>query len=274
LIVSRGRAARPCLLGAAVIACACAADREPVADETTIDMRACVAAVATSSGSNAAACPAFLFSTVTDAWQSCREAGGRLAPVEPASVWSFDLNGDSRPEHAFEIDDVVYCEQAWSLFSCGSLGCPKGLYAERDGAWQFIGSISASSRDAIEVTDTVHADGYHDFSVGCGTDQECVENWHYLWRDGFYEATSVDVRGYRVAFADSVHGLYPLVEDTTLLATPTTAGPPLDRYGAGTEVAIIGTAEASAYFYVSPCNACVSGFVPTSALPPLRAEQP
>jgi hypothetical protein len=260
------------MLGLAALVGACAGQPEPLATTTAVDAGSCVADAAASGGSNAAPCPAFLAQTVTDAWQLCRDAGGTLLPIESATVWTFDVNGDKRPEHAFEIGDVVRCDGAPSAFSCGSLGCPKGLYGEVAGAWRPIGALSASSRDSIELTATVHADGYRDLTIGCDPALACVERWQYLWRDGFYEADSVDVRGHRVAFADSVHGLYALVTDTTLLATPMAAGPALERYAAGTEVAIIGTAESGDHYYVSPCNACESGFVPASALPPLGAE--
>ena len=88
----------------------------------------------------------------------------------------------------------------------------------------------------------------------------------------YYEAASVEVRGYPVDFANSVHGLHALVADTTLLATPRADGAALERHSAGTEVDIIGTAEAADYYYVSPCNACASGFVPRTALPPLLRQ--
>jgi len=40
----------------------------------------------------------------------------------------------------------------------------------------------------------------------------------------------------------------------------------INRYDAGTEVAIVGTAYGAGYYYVSPCNACESGLVPKSAV--------
>jgi hypothetical protein len=40
----------------------------------------------------------------------------------------------------------------------------------------------------------------------------------------------------------------------------------IKHYDANTEVAIVGTAEQADYYYVSPCNACESGFVPKSAI--------
>lgn len=271
LAAYRGTAAKfgvAARLGLICLAAACAADRETVADIANLDMDACFAAIATGGDADAAACPSFLMQTAIDAGQACRDAGGLVGAIESADIWSIDVNGDGQPEHAFGIEDVVYCEGAASVFSCGSLGCPKGLYGMRAGAWQFIGSVSASSREAIAVSDTVREDGYRDLVVGCGAGEECAALWRYEWRNGSYEPMSAEVRGHRVEFAESVHGLFALAADATLLATPAADGEPLDRYAAGTEVAIIGTA--GEYYYVSPCNACESGFVAAALIPGAR----
>ena len=53
---------------------------------------------------------------------------------------------------------------------------------------------------------------------------------------------------------------------TTVLAAPSAGARDVGQYDAGIEVAIIGTAERADYYYVSPCNACESGFVPKSAV--------
>jgi hypothetical protein len=261
------RLKRTCLTAVAAVAAACAADREPFAETANLDMDACLAAIATGEDVNPADCPSFLMATALDASQLCRDVGGTIGAIEAADIWSIDVNGDDRPEHAFAIDDVVYCEGAASVFSCGSLGCPKGLYGERDGIWRLIGSLSAYARDDVGLADAVHEDGYRDLVVGCSTDENCVR-WTYAWREGSYEADHADVRGYRVEHAASVHGLFALAADTPLLATPSADGEPLDRYAAGTEVAIIGTA--GDYYYVSPCNACESGFVAAALIPSAR----
>lgn len=255
-------------LGILILLSACSADRETVADAPRLDMDACFAAIAAAGDADAAACPSFLMTTAIDASRLCREADGVIGPIEAADIWSLDVNGDGRPEHAFAIDDVVYCEGAPGLFSCGSLGCPKALYGERDGAWRPLGAISASSREAIVVTDVAGPDGYRDLILGCDPGEECPVRWRHVWRDGSYEPGSGEVRGHVVDYAGSVHGLFALAADTTLLATPAADGEPLDRYAAGVEVAIIGTA--GAYYYVSPCNACESGFVPAAAIPSAR----
>jgi len=81
-----------------------------------------------------------------------------------------------------------------------------------------------------------------------------------------YEATRVDVRGTRVDVAGSIRGLYELSAATTLRAQPSSRAAEMGHYDAGTEVAILGTAAGGDYFYVSPCNACDSGFAPRAAL--------
>ena len=80
-----------------------------------------------------------------------------------------------------------------------------------------------------------------------------------------YEATRIDVRGTRVDVAGSIRGLYELSAATTLELSLRHEQP---RWAlrSGTEVAILGTAAGGDYFYVSPCNACDSGFAPRAAL--------
>lgn len=71
------------------------------------------------------------------------------------------------------------------------------------------------------------------------------------------------MRGFRVDVASSVHGLYGLTGNTAVLATPTADSKVLGSYGPETEVAIIGQSKD---YYVSPCNACESGFVRKSSV--------
>lgn len=264
-------AARAAVLGALILAAACTTERGPASTDAILDVDACFSAIAAGGDADSAACPSFLMAAASDAAALCRDAGGVVSPNEAPDIWNFDVNGDNRPEHALTTGDVAWCEGAPSAFSCGSLGCPKGLYGERDGEWRLLGSISAGSRDAITVTDTVRADGYRDLVVACGAGEDCVERWHYVWQGGAYEPVDGDVRGHRVLLAESVHGLFALAADTTVLATPTPDGATLDGYAAGTEVAIVGTTVDGSYFYVSPCNACASGFVPATLIPTARS---
>jgi hypothetical protein len=74
------------------------------------------------------------------------------------------------------------------------------------------------------------------------------------------------VRGFWVDVSDVVHGLRTLAREAAVLATPVPHGEVLNRYLAGTEFAIIGRARGAPYYYVSPCNACESGFIAEAAL--------
>lgn len=215
-------------------------------------------------GSDPLRCPAPLRTALREAATTCRDAGGTLVGADAGTVWSLDVDGDGRQELLFELDGNVTCEGAWSVFSCGSLGCPKTLYGLRDRSWAPIGEIFSRAPELITLEDGERG-GYRALDV-CG-DVDCGERWTYEWRDERYEQIVVDVRGTRVEFESSVHGLYPLAAATVVRAAPTPNAEELGRYDAGTSVAIVGTAAAEGYYYVSPCNACASGFVPRSALP-------
>jgi hypothetical protein len=201
---------------------------------------------------------------VAEADAQCREAGGTLEGAAEGNVWAIDVNGDGRSELALELDGTVTCTDAWSVFSCGSLGCPKTLYELRGGAWTGVGSIFASWPEQVELGASRSADGYRALEV-CPRDA-CPERWTYEWQGESYEATRIEVRNTRVDLASTVQGLHSLAAETTVRATPRANGADVGRYGAGTSVAIIGTAEDGAWYYVSPCNACDSGFVPRSAV--------
>ena len=62
----------------------------------------------------------------------------RVATIVASSLTSVspDVTPRAFNRQVFEFNDVVYCENAWSAFECGSRGCPKVLYGERDGAWR------------------------------------------------------------------------------------------------------------------------------------------
>jgi hypothetical protein len=252
--------------GLAIAAVGCAAESEPVSPELAADVPVAQCLELLASGREPSACPGFLTGPLTDAVQLCREVGGRPIAIEPPTIWAIDVNSDGRQEYAFELDGVVGCENAWSVYSCGSLGCPKALYEERDGAWQFIGALHASTPESLVLDTSTATAGYHPFYIGCAPGASCEASSQYAWRDGRYESTAVIVRGHRVETERSVHGLYALLAETAVLAEPAAGASALDTYAPGTEVAIIGTAEAAAYYYVSPCNACMSGFIPTTAV--------
>ncbi len=211
-----------------------------------------------------ASCPAYLVEAVKGAAQMCREAEGQPVGISPASIWSLDVNGDGRLEYLYEIGAIVGCMNAASIFSCGSLGCPQLLVQEQKGAWVVISGIGASDPGAIEVLPAGTASGYREIKVNCADgDPPCAQSVFYQWNGQAYDSSAMDVRGFRVDVAGSVHGLYGLTGNTAVLATPTADGKVLGSYGPETEVAIIGQSKD---YYVSPCNACESGFVRKSSV--------
>jgi hypothetical protein len=253
-------------LGSLLVACGGAAEPVQATLATGLSPAYCVEAIESGSTPNAGRCPGFLFAAVTGARDICREVGGTLVGAAEASIWAVDVNGDAKPEFVYEHDGNVTCEEAYSVFSCGSLGCPKVLMEHFNGEWREIAGIFfAYEPQQLEVLDAA-ADGYHTLRVGCGGTEPCPEQWLYEWLGTAYDRTRAEVRGHGVDLASSIHGLYPFVAQTRVLATPTAGAEQLGTYEAGTEVAIVGTAETADYYYVSPCNACDSGFVPKAAV--------
>jgi hypothetical protein len=222
----------------------------------------CVAALASGTPPDAVRCPAFLRSAVADARAMCTEAGGKLEGAEQAEVWQLDVDDDGRNEVAFEPNGNVTCVDAYSLFECGSLGCPKTLYAERNGTWEPIADLFAFGPEGVDITE--QSAGGHRTLRACSNGPPCVEFWYYEWLGKQYERTRLDVRGFTVDFANTNHGLHSLIAATDVKAAPTAQAESIGHYEAGTDVAVIGTA--GGFYYVSPCNACQSGFVPTSAV--------
>lgn len=108
------------------------------------------------------------------------------------------------------------CPGALSLFSCGSLGCPKNLYELRAGTWTTIASLSTDTPELIELG-ARGASGYRMLTV-CGL-EECAERWTYEWRGSSYDSTRLEVRGIGVDFGGP-HGLYPFVAATTVRGSP------------------------------------------------------
>lgn len=217
-----------------------------------------------------AQCPGFLIEPLKQARQTCTDSGGQLLATPASNVWTIDVDGDAAPEYLFEYDGNVSCENAWSVFECGSLGCAKALYRKYAGAWRAIAEIWADSPEAIEILDARADQTYRDLRIGCAGEDPCNEYWYSQWTGEKYERTYLEVRGHRVEFEKSIHGLYGLVGEIDVLATPTAGAAVVGHYGADTEVAIVGTVAAADYYYVSPCNACESGFVPKAAVRALQ----
>lgn len=206
--------------------------------------------------------PEFVADALREAERTCVGAGGVLHPAKKPALHAIDVNGDGLPEYTFDLEASVSCEGAWSIFSCGSLGCPKALFEQRGGKWRDIGGIYVSEPETIELGPDARG-GYRDLIVTNASH----ERWHYEWQGRAYERTFVDVRGFRVEFARSDHGLRQLNVSADLLETPESGGRVIERLEIPTEIAVIGTTEGG-YFYVSPCNACESGFLREAVLDP------
>jgi hypothetical protein len=254
------------LLGIVVLSAARGGAAQPVRATlmTSVSPAHCVQAQNAGTAADPIRCPRPLRAAIEEAARICREVGGTLSGTREGNVWSIDVNGDERQELLFELDGNVQCEGAYSVFSCGSLGCPKSLYELRDGQWTAIGDIYAGVPEELTLAATAASDGHRTLEV-CAK-ENCTERWFYEWLGTTYGSTRLEVRGAGVDVAGSIHGLHPLSSATTLRATPAANAGDVGRYDAGTDVAIIGTAESGDHYYVSPCNACESGFVPRSAV--------
>ncbi len=248
-----------------LVACSAPGQPQHPTLATGLSPASCVAALAGGTQPDAARCPAFLRSVVAEARAMCTEAGGKLEGAEQAEVWQLDVDDDGRNEVAFEPNGNVTCVDAYSLFECGSLGCPKTLYAQHDGEWQAIAALYAYGPEGVDITD--QRMGGHRTLRACSEGPPCVEFWYHEWRGEAYDQTRAEVRGFAVELANEARGLRGLVAATDVKATPAAQSESVGHYEADTEIAVIGKA-AGGFYYVSPCNACPSGFVPASAVRP------
>ncbi len=255
-------------IGATVLLAACSGHAEPTAATLAAGLSPahCVAAIEAQTPPDAARCPSFLFTAVNEARNVCREVGGTLVGADGSAVWTLDVNRDAAAEFVYEHDGNVFCEGAYSVFSCGSLGCPKSVYENRGGAWQEIAGIFFAYEPAqLVVLDAAPGD-YAPLRVGCAAAEPCAEQWFFDWNGSSYERTRVAVRGFDVDLVETINGLYPLATAIDIRATPEPGAASVGRYEAGTDVAIVGTAATREHYYVSACNACDRGFVPRAAV--------
>jgi hypothetical protein len=211
-----------------------------------ISIAHCLDVIDTNVARDAARCPEFLIAPLAEAKQTCIDVGGELKAGPTSDVWSLDADGDGQPEYAFELANNAYCDGAASVFDCGSLGCAKTLYRGTTP----IGQISAMSPELIEVVSG-------ELRIHC--EPPCVQTSVLQWKNDRYTLTHMDVRGHRVEVESSPHGLFGLMKAVDLLVEPRAGAASAGHYEAGTDVAVIGTS--GDYYYVSPCNACESGFV-------------
>ncbi len=231
---------------------------------TTLDLAHCFEVAMGKAAPDETYCPGFVVEAVSGGMKTCSEAGGRLLPHAKPTAWAVDFDDDGRLEYLFQLGANVDCDGAASVFECGSLGCPVGLYAWRDGAWRGIGAVGEGEPESLEMLAS-EGPGYRAFRTGCVDEGACPEHALYQWTGrGGYEVRKLEVGDFDVDVTDSPHGLVNLPAGTAVLAAPKADGAVLDRYADGAEVAIRG--QAGDYLYVSPCNACRSGFVLKTAV--------
>jgi hypothetical protein len=231
---------------------------------TTIDLEACLADASGGTDAAESTCPGFARASLPDAIATCQEVGGKLLPAQQASLQSLDVNGDGQAEFIYNFNENFYCDGAPSVFSCGSLGCPIALFEKRGDTWAAIGSLGESDSIAVEVLAPEPGSAYRTLRGGCAGQRPCEELTYYQWAGGYYQETMIETRGVWVDIA--FDGLWTLVEATPVLASPSPDAEVLDHYPVGTEVVVIGDARDAPYKYVSPCNACKSGFIAPAAL--------
>lgn len=157
---------------------------------TSVSPAHCVAALERGEGADLLRCPTPLRLAVAEAQRACSEAGGKLAGAAEGDVWAIDVNADRRNELMFTLDDNVTCTDAWNLFSCGTMPCPRALYELRDGTWTVIGNISTESPEQVTLGTTQAADGHRSLEV-CARDR-CRERTIYQWVGSRYEAARAE----------------------------------------------------------------------------------
>lgn len=229
---------------------------------TDIDLASCLRqARGETTGS---ACPGYLLTVLQDMIEECASVGGRLQAMEKSDAWSLDADSDGQAEILMDATQNFGCVGAASYFSCGSLGCPLTLYAEEGHGWKTLGSVTASDAPGIEVLPASAGTRYRTLRGGCAGERPCDELTHYTWQGTAYAATQIEARGYWIDVAPG--GLWTLVADAAVLAAPAAGAEVIERYPAGTVVAVIGNARDGNWRYVSPCNACANGFVDAGVL--------
>lgn len=231
-----------------------------------VDMNHCLRIASKEARADEARCPGFIVSALAEARTTCRDVGGKIMAYPQTALWAIDVNADGQPEYLFDYTQNVGCDGAASVFSCGSLGCGLTLFARSGGQWKIIGNLP----DLPAAIETVPAarGGFADLRVGCG-EANCAEIKHYRWSGRDYALTGYEVRGHAVDIPAERGQLWTLTRDVAVLAEPKRGAKVLRRYKVRTEVTemvILGKARAAPYLYVSPCNACESGFVEQTLL--------
>lgn len=231
---------------------------------STFDLSACLEIARGDVSAAEDLCLGIITAGLVGTIEICAGVGGELAPMRQPSLQSLDVNGDGQSEFLYDVTENYQCDGAPSVLSCGSLGCPVLLLEEHDGAWNTIGLLNTGDAVAAEVLLPEPGMQYGTLRGGCAGERPCEEMTYYVRDGSAYLETMIDANGQWVDIAPA--GLWTLIDETAVLASPSPGAVVLQRYPAGTEVAVIGDARGAPYKYVSPCNACKSGFVDSTAL--------
>lgn len=274
----------PAVLSCAVLLAACGQPGEPAADSqapspattstvatevisrvapvTDIDLNVCLARARGEATSTGVACPTFITKGLGESIAGCKEAGGIVVAATTPSLYSLDVNLDGRRELLYDMSANFSCEGALLYFSCGSQGCPVGIFEQRPDEWTAIGDVRDG--EGVEVVPGAAGSAYGTIREGCRGVRPCDEVRYSTWDGSAYQLTAIEARGHWVDFDND--GLWRLTKDSAVLATPMPGAATLDSYVQGTEMIVLGTARGSQFKYVSPCNACASGFIDPAVL--------
>lgn len=231
--------------------------------KSDLNLGACLEEESTDPDAAPSNCPSYVMRSLNFMTQECSQAGGTLQASQEPEAWSLDVDADGKREVLIDLAENFICYGAPAVFSCGSLGCPYFLYAQRGDGWVELGAVNADDAPGIEVL-TAAAGTPGTLRGGCIGQKPCSELTHYRWDNTHYDRSWIDFRGHAVDVVPV--GLSILVREAPVLVAPAKGAQVLDIYPAGTALVVIGTARVAPYSYVSPCNSCPRGFVETAAL--------
>jgi hypothetical protein len=235
----------------------------PAVLNKSIDFATCLAEESSELDTTVAPCPTYVLQSLDYMVTECSRVGGALQPMEEAGVWSLDVDADSKPEVLVDLTQNFTCYGAPSVFSCGSLGCPYFIYAQRGDAWVELGAVNADDAQGIEALPTP-AGTPATLRGGCLGARPCSELTYYTWKGSAYDRSWLEYRSHVVDVVPS--SLLTLTKEAPILTAPSKDGHEIDKYPAGTTMVVIGAAREGPYKYVSPCNACRRGFVEAAVL--------
>ena len=235
----------------------------PAVLRTNVDLTSCLAEQGNGEEAAVSSCPTYVLQSLDYMKSECSAAGGSLQTMPEAGIWSLEVDADDVSEVLVDLTQNFTCYGEPSVFSCGSLGCPYFLYAQRGESWVELGAVNADDAPGIEVL-TAKAGTPATLRGGCLGQRPCSELTYYKWKGNAYERSWIE---YRRHIVDVVpNDLWMLNRDAPVLTAPSGGGQSIDDYPVGTAMVVIGTAREGPYKYVSPCNACRRGFVETELL--------